>query len=127
MNKATPEQYVKALIEVSPTCCPIPGSEPQCGYCPNYKIIINQIRRSLMTQHLNGYGLPNPSWEFYSIWQNIISLSDLVDEVGFFVCQQEKLDDNSVEIVTKYLSSILTKTSEAYTVVESVKREKSFG
>ena len=42
-------------------------------------------------------------------------------------CQQEKLDDDSVEIVTKYLSSILTKTSEAITVVESVKGEKSFG
>ena len=80
-----------------------------------------------MTQHLNGFGQPNPSWEFYSIWQNIISLSDLVDEVGFFVCQQENLDYDSVEIVTKYLSYILTKTSEAITVVESVKGEKSFG
>lgn len=121
--------YVKAWMEIKPEpkCCQLIGSTPLCANCPNYKIYVNQVRKNLMVQHLNNYGLPNPQWDCYEIWQNIISLSNLVDEVGFFVCQQENLDDDSVEIVTKYLSSILTVTSEAITVVESVKGEKSFG
>ncbi len=129
MNKTTPEQYVKALMEVNRSCCSIPGAEPKCSYCPNYKIIINQIGRNVMNQQINGYGNPQKDWEYLPIWQELVSLSDHLDEVDLFVCQQESLKESDLQKVILELQAIVSETSlflnHLWRIKELLKQDKT--
>ncbi|WP_066116221.1 hypothetical protein [Geminocystis sp. NIES-3709] len=121
--KTVVDDWIKAYEKLPKSpCCELPGEGECCFNCPNYKIRINQIRRNLMSQNLQKIGLPNKDWDYYKLWNQVITISDSADELGLLVSQQEQWDNSKNLMIINYLQAIINKGNEAIAELKRIER-----
>lgn len=125
--KKAVEDYIDAIASLPSSCCKLPGAEECCGNCPCYKIRVNQVRRTLMIKKLERIGLADKNWDYYKVWEQIIGLSNEMDELALFVCDTKEATLQTEDAIIRYLSSIIKKGKNMIKTVEQlqINREKA--
>ncbi|BAQ63900.1 hypothetical protein GM3709_665 [Geminocystis sp. NIES-3709] len=75
-----------------------------------------------MSQNLQKIGLPNKDWDYYKLWNQVITISDSADELGLLVSQQEQWDNSKNLMIINYLQAIINKGNEAIAELKRIER-----
>lgn len=80
-----------------------------------------------MIKKLERIGLADKNWDYYKVWEQIIGLSNEMDELALFVCDTKEATLQTEDAIIRYLSSIIKKGKNMIKTVEQlqINREKA--
>jgi hypothetical protein len=91
-------RYKEATNNEKSTCCLIAGSKNSCQVCPNYKLRTNKITMKLIEQEIKSQHKLSKDWEYFSLWQEIVTISNELNNIGLSLIDQD-IDIKKITIV----------------------------
>jgi hypothetical protein len=109
-------RYKEATKKDKSNCCLVAGSSKQCQHCPNYKLRVNKITMNLIEQEIKDQNKLTKEWEYYPLWQEIIKISNELNNVGLSLMNLD-VDENNL----KKVSTVLERSKRAIAKLETKK------
>jgi hypothetical protein len=109
-------RYKEATKKDKSNCCLVAGCSQQCQECPNYKIRVNKITMKLIEQEIKSQNKLNNNWEYYPLWQEIVTISTELNNLGLSLMNLNVDEDNLKKITT-----VLERSKQAIAKLETKK------
>jgi hypothetical protein len=109
-------RYKEVTKDENSNCCLIAGSDSTCKQCPNYTLRVNKIIMKLIEVEMKSEGKLTKDWEYYPLWQEIVSISTEMNNLGLSLMNLN-VDENSLKKVT----TVLERSKKAIAKLETKK------